>query len=87
MLQDTRAQSVGLARFILSLIAGAPVIWIVWEVTSKILPGAKASTDHEKANQATTWIQQGIDYMPLWFLLTAFFGVIVLAIYQRELLR
>ena len=80
MLQDNRAQSVGLARFILSLIAGAPVVWIVWEVTSKILPGAKESTDHAKANQATTWIQQYIDYLPMVLLLTAFFGVLILTI-------
>jgi len=87
MLRDTRAQSVGLARFILSLTAGAPVIWIVWEVTSKILPGAKDATNNSKANEATTWIQQAIDYMPLWFLIVSFMGVIILAIYQREILR
>jgi hypothetical protein len=83
---DNRAQSVGLSRFILSLIGGAPVVWIVWEVTSRILPGAKDATSNAKANQATTWIQQAIDYMPIWFLLVAFFGIIVLAIFQRELL-
>jgi len=87
MLRDTRAQSVGLARFILSLIAGAPVVWIVWEVTSKILPGAKDATSNAKANEATTWIQQYIEYLPMVFILVAFMGVLVLAIYQRELLR
>jgi len=84
MLQDTRAQSVGLARFILSLIAGAPVVWIVWEISGKILPGAKESTDHEKANQATTWIQQGIEYFPLWILIVSFFGIILVAIITRQ---
>jgi len=83
---DNRAQSVGLSRFLLSLIGGAPVVWIVWEVTSRILPGAKDATNNAQANQATGWIQQAIDYMPVWFLLVAFFGVIVLAIFQRELL-
>jgi hypothetical protein len=87
MLQDNRAQSVGLSRFILSLIAGAPVVWIVWEVTSKILPGAKDATNNAKANEATTWIQQYIDYLPMVLLLTAFMGILVLAIYQREVLR
>jgi len=87
MLRDTRAQSIGLARFVLSLIAGAPVVWIVWEVTSKILPGAKESTDHAKANQATDWIQQAVDYLPLVFLIGAFLGIVILAIYQRERLR
>jgi len=84
---DNRAQSVGLARFILSLIAAAPIVWIVWESTSRILPGAKNAKNSTKANQATVWIQQGIDWLPLAFLLIAFFGIIVLAIFQREVLR
>jgi len=83
---DDRGQSVGLARFILSLIGAAPVVWIVWETTGRILPGAKNATSHSQANQATTWIQDAIDYMPIWFLLVAFFGVVILAIFQRELL-
>jgi len=84
---DNRAQSVGLARFVLSLIAAAPIVWIVWESTSRILPGAKNATNSTKANQATVWIQQGIDWLPLAFLLIAFFGIIVLAIFQREVLQ
>lgn len=84
---DDRAQSVGLARFVLSLIAAVPIVWIVWESTSRILPGAKAGTNHSKANQATVWIQDGIDWLPMAFLLVAFFGIIILAIYQREVLR
>lgn len=84
---DNRAQSVGLARFILSLIIGAPIIWIVGEITSPILTRATGATADSKANQATQWIQQAIDYLPIAFLLIAFFGVIVLAVFQRELLR
>lgn len=83
---DNRAQSIGLARFILSLIVGAPVVWIVWKITDPILTGARTATNNTKANQATTWLEQGVNYMPIWFLLVAFFGIIVLAIYQRELL-
>lgn len=83
---DNRAQSVGLARFMLSLIAAAPITWIVWQTTGRILPGAKNATSNSSANQATTWLQQGIDYLPIWFLLVAFFGLIILSIYQRELL-
>lgn len=84
---DNRAQSVGLARFILSIIVGAPVVWIVWKVTDPILTGARGATNSSQANEATTWIGQGIDWLPILFLLIAFFGVIVLSIYQRELLR
>jgi hypothetical protein len=82
-----RAQSVGLARYVLAFIAGAPVIWIVWTITGKILPGAKTATNSSQANQATTWIQQGIDFMPVFMLLVGFFGLIVLSVFQRELLR
>jgi hypothetical protein len=84
---DTRAQSMGIARFILSLIAGVPVIWIVWKISTPILSGARATTNSTKANQATTWLEQGINWMPIWFLIVSFFGIVVLAIYQRELLR
>lgn len=84
--RDTRAQSIGIARYFLTLLVGAPVVWIVWEVTGRILPGAKTATSDAQANQATTWIQQGIDYLPIWILLLSFFGLLVLAIYQREVL-
>ncbi|MDS0284760.1 hypothetical protein [Haloarcula onubensis] len=86
-MMDTRAQSIGLARFILSLIAAAPIVWIVWETTGRILPGAKNATNNSSANQATVWIQDGIDWLPLAFLLISFIGIVVLAIFQREVLR
>jgi len=71
----------------LSLIAAAPITWIVWETTSRILPGAKNATSDPQANQATVWIEQGIDYFPIALLIISFIGLIVLSIYQRELLR
>jgi hypothetical protein len=82
-----RAQSVGLARFILAYIGGAPVLWILLLVSGKILPGAREATNSSQANQATTWIDQGIQFFPIWYLLVGFFGLIVLSIFQRELLR
>jgi hypothetical protein len=82
-----RAQSIGLARFVLCLIVGAFVVWIVRSLSTRILPGAKTATNSTKANQATTWLQQGVDWLPIALLLIAFFGIVVLAIYQREVLR
>jgi len=84
---DNRAQSVGLAKFILSLIMAAPIVWIVWEVNGRILPGAKNATSNSTANQATSWLQQGTDWLPLAFLIISFLGLLLLSIYQRELLR
>jgi len=85
-LTDTRGQSVGLARFILSLIAGVPIIWITAKVTDPILAGSRNATSSAKANDATNWLSQGVDWLPVWFLIVAFLGVVVLAIYQRQLL-
>jgi len=84
---DNRAQSIGLARFLLSLIVAAPLTWILWQVSDRILPEAKNATSNGTANQATVWIQDGVQWFPVALLLISFFGVIVLAIYQRELLR
>lgn len=82
-----RAQSVGLARYILAFIAGVPVLWIVFKITTPILDGASTATNSSKANQATTWLEQGVNFMPVWFLLVGFIGLLTLAIFQRELLR
>lgn len=84
---DNRAMSVGLARFILSLVMGAPILWITFQITDPILSRASNSTSNPDANQATDWFGAGIGWLPIAFLLIAFFGVIVLAIFQRELLR
>jgi len=84
---DNRAQSIGISRFILSLVVGAFVTWIVWLVTDPILSYAGNTTSNSQANQATTWFQDLTGYLPIAFLLIGFFGVIVLAIFQREVLR
>jgi hypothetical protein len=81
-----RAQ-IGLVRFFLSLGVGAIVVWIVTEIGSPILSGAENATTNGTANQATGWFQTGADYLPVIFLFIAFFGVIALAVFQREVLR
>lgn len=81
---DNRAQiSLGISRVFLALIVGAVMVWIVQLSTEKILSGATTATSHTGANQATTWFQQGIEYLPLAFLLISFFGIIVLAVFRR----
>lgn len=77
----------GLVRFILSLIVGAVCVWIVYLMSKRILPGARTATNSTKANQATTWIEQGVSWYPIALLLIAFFGVLVYSIYSREMLR
>jgi len=84
---DTRAQSIGFSRYLLALVVGAFVVWIVQDISEPILDGAYNTTNSPKANQATGWLVDGVDYLPLWFLLVSFFGLLVGTIYAREVLR
>jgi len=83
---DTRAQSIGISRFFLALIVGAIVTWLVWLVTDPILSRASSTTNNSTANQATQWITSGTEWLPVAFLLISVFGLLVYAIFSREVL-
>lgn len=84
---DTRAQgAIGIARLFLALIVGAIVFWIVSLVSDPLLNGSRNATTNQTANTATDWLGMGVDYIPVIMLLISFFGVIVGAIYVREVL-
>ena len=84
---DDRAQSIGIARFFLSLVVGAFVTWIVWEITSPLLDKADQTAEHPDAVEGVTWLSTAVDYLPIMFLGIAFFGLIALSVFQREMLR
>lgn len=81
---DNRAQSIGIARYILGLIVGAVMVWIVTLITDPILSGSENATSNAAANQATTWLSQWVDWFPMLFLLISFVGIIVYSIFVRE---
>jgi hypothetical protein len=83
---DTRAQgSISIARFGLALGTGAVMIWMIGLVADQVLPKAEGDLSPAR-QQGTTWLEQGIDLIPLAILLIALFSVIILAVYQRELI-
>lgn len=84
MIDDNRAQSLGLVAFILALIGGAFLIWILRMAGQPILNHARNATAHSGANTATGWFETFMTFLPAIFLLIGMFGTIVLAIYQRE---
>jgi len=84
---DTRAQSIGISRYILALVVGAVLIWIVQLVTDPILSGAENSTNNAQANQATTWFTQLVDFLPVAFVLISTTGIIIYAVFIREVGR
>jgi hypothetical protein len=84
---DNRAQSIGIARFILSLVVGAVMYWIVDLVTSPLTDRAMETTGNQTANTATGWFQTGIQNLPLIFALISMMGLIVYSIFVREVGR
>lgn len=86
MLRDTRAQSVGIARFLISLLGAGILAWIVSRIATPILDGTMEASSNPTANQATQWFQIGVDNLFLAFLVIAVFGLIALSVFQREVL-
>jgi hypothetical protein len=84
---DTRAQSIGIARFFLALGVGAIAYFILDHVTSPVLDRATNSTGNATANQATVWFTDIVGLVPIMILFLAFLSVIVLTVFQREVLR
>lgn len=82
---NERAQSVGIGQFVLTLVVGGIVIYLVSEMAETILPGAQSATGNETANQATTWLQTVPDLLPIIVLIIGFVSLIVLAIFRREI--
>lgn len=84
---DNRAQAIGIARFFLGLMVGAIVIFIVGEVTAPLFEHTGEQSQDQVATQGTAWLQQGIDYLPIFFLLISFFGLISYSVYSRRAVR
>lgn len=84
---DERAQSIGISRYFLGIVVGAVLFWILSFVALRLLDRSATSTNAEYANQGTEWIRQAVLYWPYFVLLVSFFGLIVFAIYVREVRR
>jgi len=79
---DTRAQ-IGITRFFLALIVGAPLAYVVGEVVTPLLEHAGEASAGTPAAPATQWFITINQWLVVVFLGVAFFGLLSLAIYQR----
>lgn len=84
---DTRAQSIGISRFFLTLIVGAVLFWIASRITTPVLNDAMNATNNATANQGTEWFRTAINWIPILIVFLALFSIIALAVFQREVLR
>lgn len=85
MLRDTRAQggAVGILNFFLALGVGAICSMLVTTVTDPLLEYSANNTNSTVAAQTRGWFGEFITNQPLIFLLTAFFALIALSVFQR----
>lgn len=87
-MMDDRGQAIGISRFFLSLGVGGIVIWIVNEVTSPLFTHVQGQTaDGSAGAQGTTWLQQGVEFLPIAMLFISVFGLVAYSVYAREVLR
>lgn len=86
-MMDERAQAIGIARLFLSLTVGAVVFWIVTKVTDPVFDSAREQGTDEVSSQGTIWLQEGVNHIPILFLIIAFFGLIAYSVYSREVTR
>jgi len=83
---DNRAQPVGIGQFLLSMVVALVLAWMVNTVTEPILSRASAAGETAAATQATSWFQAGVNSLFVFFLIIGVFGIVALAVYQREVL-
>ncbi len=84
---DDRAQAIGISQLFLGLLVGVVVVGIVGKVTEPLFEKANAAGSGEVASNGTTWLQQGVDFLPIVFLLIGFFGLIAYSVWSREAVR
>lgn len=74
-----------IANFALALVVGAIMTWITDAVVSPLLD-LEPATGYV-ATQSTDWLQIAVNNQPVMFLFYAFFSLIALAVFEREVLR
>lgn len=85
MPRGERAQSVGIANFFLALLVGAILTWIITAVTDPLMASARDRATDSVANTALDWSATLFTNFPLMWLLTSFFSLVALSVFQREL--
>lgn len=75
----------GFIKLLASLGAGAILTWVIFQTMYPLLDNANDHTNPGDAGAAANdWLRIAIENLPFIFLILAFFGFIILAVYQRE---
>jgi len=88
IITDDRAQGgVGISQFFLSIfVVGSLLYFIVAAIGRPMLHDAQNATTNPTSNQASTYLLDFINLMPVIMLLIGFIGIVLYAVYAREVL-
>jgi len=81
---DNRADAQGIARLFLGLGVAVVIIWVVNLVTDPMFDYLGRQPPDATGAQGTQWLQAGIDFLPLFFLLVSFFGLVAYSVFKRQ---
>ena len=89
LLSDARGQATGIGNFILALGVGAILAWIIWLVTEPLFSNAaiQPAANDSVGTTANSWFEAFFANYPIFVLFAAFFSLLALAVFQREVLR
>lgn len=83
---DDRASATGVLNFFLAIGAGAILAWIFRTIATPILDHAETAAEGDPvAMTAIGYGQAFVNYWPALAVFTAFFSLIALAVFRREL--
>jgi len=86
---DHRGQATGIGNFILALAVGSVLTMILWTVTDPLFNNAaiQPAADDSVGATANGWFESFVSNFPVFVLFAAFFSLLALAVFQREVLR
>lgn len=82
---DERGQAIGIFRLFLALGVGGVIFWIVSEVTTPLFDHAGDAGSDQVATTSTTYLQTGVEWLPVLFLFISLFGMVAYAVFSREM--
>lgn len=81
---NNRGQATAVFKFFVALVGGAILVLIINEVTSPLFEFINDNNGDPTAATGTTYLEQGINFLPIAFLMISVFGLVAYAVYSRE---
>lgn len=81
--RDERGQSLGISNFVLSLIGGALVIYFLVQRIGGAFQERAAGQGGEIGTTSTHWLNLSGEFLPVFFVVVAMFGLLIRAVNQR----